>query len=485
MIATIDHDATDEFAQAFSAATNGEYMLDIMRHCLLRPHQSGVDIVKCSLEFARRSSGRVLLQYVVTVRNLDTNEERQQIVTGASYGLERTSKVWEEELRLGTNDGMDSAALRPLGFVPELDVILQVFPCDHRLPALAPLMERTQALLEPYLQEHLHRELGAGSTWSTKVVRYRGSLRACVRLTVANQAGRAQSFFAKVYASDDEAKRAWKVQREVGRHLRARDAGVQIPEPIVNLAQHRILIQEAIPGFSLFALQRQGDVLGATQGSIRAAHGLAAFHQLALPATDHRLRTPRVGTQRIQRSAHRLRATRPSLKNLATLVETDIIANIEHLPAVPPLVVHGDFKPSHVILTAERDVFVDLDKCATGEPMLDVISMMRRLGSQDDLAGTFLREYFRHVPAAWEGRLGPYYAAYLLEHAASIERSVRSRHRASVSSGDERAERALHTARAVLEGVPVTSILGSVKSPDGSVADVQRVAGEELSHDQW
>lgn len=471
MTSRFDQELLDSPDRAFSAATDSVHMRDVMQEFLVHPDDVSSEIIQCAIAFARRSEGRTLLQYIITLRNTVTGEEQEHVVTGASYGIERTRKVWEQEALYAASYLSNETALYAVTYVPDLDIILQVFPFDHRLPALTPLLQRTQTLLVPVLAEHLDLETLHEATWRTEVVRYRGTLRACVRIILTRQqAGdkgtQEQQFFAKVYASDDEAERAWKVQQDIGDALRNLDSGVQIPGSVTYLRPQRILVQEAISGPSLFTLQRQGNVVQARAGATRAAQALAAFHQLDLPALKHRLRMPRVGSMRIERSAHRLRVAQPTLDQLITRVQGNVTRRMERLPDMRDLAVHGDFKPSHVFLTEGREVFVDLDKCALGEPMLDVISMMRRLGNHKGLAETFAHEYFRHVPVAWEERLASHYAAYLFEHAASMERAVRSRQRAPARRGTERVELALQSAMAVLESATPTALLGHLEPAD-------------------
>lgn len=445
-----------ERSQAFKSATDPAAMAAVIREVLVRPDQRAEwDLTDCQIGFARRSDGRSLYHYDILLRHVHTGVERTAQVTGVSFSDRRTRNTWTQVQEVPLGENVSTSPLCPIAYVPELDMLLQVFPFDHRLPALSELLSQPPAALTERLLRQFGPQDWQMAGWQAEVQRYRVAMRACVQITISATepvAGTlaARRFYAKVYASDVEVERAWATQRDLAEAFRAQSAALALPKLVAALPEERTLVQAEAVGTSLFALQRGGDAPAARSGAERAARALAAFHQLDLAAPAHRLKTPRVGVARVQRAAHRLRVAHPELANEVDALEFTTLVQLAALPDIPEVGVHGDFKPPHLLLGREQVTLLDLDKFASGEPMLDVISMVRRLGPRHQLGALFARTYFRHAPSAWQARFAPHYAAVLLEEAAGLERAVRARLQTSPQRRDERVGQTLEKARQVL-----------------------------------
>ncbi|MCC6312611.1 MAG: methyltransferase domain-containing protein, partial [Thermomicrobiales bacterium] len=158
------------------------------------------------------------------------------------------------------------------------------------------------------------------------------------------------------------------------------------------------------------------------------------IHQLAIEAPAQRHELERSGGDRLSRNADRLRALRPDLMATIDRVEAGILDGFAAIGEAPGAPIHGDLKPAHVLLTEDASTFLDLDKFAVGEPMLDVTSLARHILrgrstnpglTPQDLAAAFVTEYFAHSPSDWQTRFGPHYAATLIGEASAAGRSVR------------------------------------------------------------
>jgi aminoglycoside phosphotransferase (APT) family kinase protein len=57
-------------------------------------------------------------------------------------------------------------------------------------------------------------------------------------------------------------------------------------------------------------------------------------------------------------------------------IEAGILAGLAAIGEVSSVPMHGDLKPQHVVFDADRVVLLDLDTFGTGEPMLDVTSIL-------------------------------------------------------------------------------------------------------------
>ena len=416
-------------ATFFREATDPARMRAVVERYLRVPGGRPVEVLACQVEYARRGSPRTVIEYKLTLRDPVSGRQWSQAASGIAYGRQRTQKVWQRVRDQHSELPASRAVLSRAAYVPELDLLLQVFPFDHQLPALEPLMAGPlPGLIEPLLATFGPGEWQVAE-WAAECVRYRVDLRASVRLTVrARETGTGETaerhFFAKTYGSGERAERASSVQRDVAAALAAGDEPFAIAPLVAYLPDDWVLVQGEVQGPSLLEVHRETTIEGVIDAVRRTARALAALHQLPVAAPPHRVELGRTDSERLRRNAERLRAARPELAPLVTEVEDGIRAGLAAIAEFSSVPVHGDLKPSHVRLDGERVILLDLDKFAAGEPMVDVTNLLfhlRRRGSS--VTRAFIEEYFRHVPGTWEQRLVPYYAWDLLTEASSSSKS--------------------------------------------------------------
>ncbi|MGH2618056.1 MAG: hypothetical protein ACRDJC_22740, partial [Thermomicrobiales bacterium] len=259
----------------------------------LQPVDGGTSyrVRECHVANTRRRDGsRGTVEYNLCLEDPATGQLWDQKVTGISYGGERTRRVWESMQRALTPQSPAPAEmLPPFAYVPELDLLLQVFPHDHRLPALARLL----AGPSPELWSSLLVELGVGDwtlrDWHAEVVQYRVDMRAILRLSVrasasADGAIAERVFYAKIYRDPGQGQRAFHAQRDLHERAIIADGPLRVARPIVYLAGWRTLVTASAPGVSLSRIIRRGDDVAPAVRSAAAA--IAAFHQLDAAAAS-------------------------------------------------------------------------------------------------------------------------------------------------------------------------------------------------------
>jgi len=426
-----------DLAALMAEVTNGERMREVVAQHLIAPDAPPITVVGCQVEFARRGVHRTLVQYRVTLRDPVAGGEWTEVVGGVASAGERT-RTWAELQRQPPPPANARRRLARVAYVPELNLLLQTFPFDHRLPALEPLMTGPV----PGLVDPLLARFGPGDWrfegWDAELARYRVDLRACVRLTVRASEIRTGSaveerFFAKIYATAEEAERAWGIQRDVVAALGPEHEPLAVAPLVAYLPEARILVQAEAPGVSLLHLLRTSTsgISGATEAVRRTARAIVAMHRLGVVAPPPRIRLGRLDPQRLHRSTDVIRAARADLAPVLAEIEAGVLAGLDDLDEAPAVPVHGDLKPGHVLFDHDRVVVLDLDKFAAGDAMQDVTNMLihlgpGRLGRKDARALTraFVTEYFADAPSGWEQRLAPYYAWALLGEAAGVARSL-------------------------------------------------------------
>jgi hypothetical protein len=453
-------------SSVFAIGTDPAQMRAILEQHLQVPGGLPFEVVDCKPSFTRGREARSLFQYDVRLRGAD-GREWNELVSGVAYSGQRTRKVWEK-LQPADVASPRELSIRRAAYVPDLDLILQVFPFDHGLPALEPLMAGTLS----ELADPIWARFGSGEwrldEWQAESVRYRVDLRASVKLTVRATESRSGSpaerrFFAKVYGGRDQAERAWTVQQDLAVAVRAASEPFGLAPLIAYLPDARVLVQDEVQAHSLPHIIRRADP-DTVAGAVRcAARAIAALHGLSIIAPEHRIELDRTDPARLRRTADILRNSRPDLDAAVAEIEAQISARLDAIGKLPSVPIHGDLKPAHLLLEEEHVVLLDLDKFAAGEPMLDVTNMLMPLRRERKtrLAGTslarvFAKEYFAHVPAGWEERLAPLYAWAVLSEATAFAVSPK-KNQSQVKTNrparrEQRVDVLVEEARAMLAG---------------------------------
>jgi hypothetical protein len=117
----------------------------------LQPLRGGpYRVTDCRLSWVRYRRGtRCVLQYTLRVADSDTGDERIQWVAGVMYAKDRTRRKWEKlqaSYRREVPDG--SSIFEPFTIIPDLGMLMEVFPYDRRLPTLPLVMAGLSPELE-------------------------------------------------------------------------------------------------------------------------------------------------------------------------------------------------------------------------------------------------------------------------------------------------------------------------------------------------
>jgi hypothetical protein len=391
------------------------------------------EIEDCRLIRLRyRQDSRCFLLYTLRLVEPDTGRERDVQVTGIIYARkDKAEQAWRELQATDPRQEIPDAWLtfEPVSYVPELDMLVQVFPYDHRLPTL-PLLA---AGPPPELERLLLTRFGPGDwrveAWNVELVRYRiqgaGMQGAVLRYTAkgrnAGTGGRREkSFYAKVYRHE-KAEQTYQTLRALWSQAGANGEGFTVVRPLAYLSDLRALILEEAPGTPLDEILLRDDTTGAVR---RVAQALAAFNQGEAPATTRRhLLADEVSL--LERAGRVLGRACPHLRPEVEFIIKDVLAGLEEVPLRPT---HRGLSPDDIFVDGDRTTFIDLDSFAKADPVLDPAHLLARLAAMPALfpipperartaAREFAEEYFAHVPGAWRDRLPFHYAGTLLKAA--------------------------------------------------------------------
>ena len=419
-----------------------------------------VDVRSCTVAYVHDAPTRCLLHYDLTVRDPDTGVDRAELVTGFVSGEDRAEQVARKILE--TAPAPAPARLIPVVPVPELDLVLQVFPFDQRLPALHRLMTGSA----PLVASAILADLGPGewriTRWRAEAARYRVDQRAMVRLTVeahdrASDATRERRAYAKVFRDSADGQRAFDVQRALWNRVGEREAAFAVARPVAYVAAAQTLLFDEVAGTSL--RQVLADPADPSAAIRQTARAMAALHQLALDEVDvaARRRPVRDELVRLEKAASALRPEAPVAGDEIDRIVAGIGTHLSRTAVGPT---HFDLKPGHVLFGPAGTTLLDFDKLTVADPMVDVANLLVFLGKErveraanrgeHDLVRTFSDEYFAQVPESWRSGFPAAYALALLVEAATAGRGMRGR--------GERSDRAatvtslIHQAGRVLDG---------------------------------
>jgi hypothetical protein len=406
-------------------------MREILQHHLRTRTGRQCEVLTCDIgDQRRRDESRRAAEYALQLREPETGHTWDETVNVISYGEERTRRVWENIRSIGpsTAGATDRPSLQPYAYVPELHLIIKVFPHDHRLPGLALLLAGPIAELVPAILA----DFGDGDWellhWDAEAVQYRVDMRAIVRFDVTASdrgSGRQErrQFYAKVYYAEDQAQQAYLGQRRLYERLDDETEWLTLASPVAHSSALRTVISRAVPGTSLANLIRQG---GDPETWLRrAAHAIARVHLLDVEAPPRPIEQE---IARLREAADVLRSRRPDLTPLIAELVDPVINGLSD---VPTSLIHGDLKPEHILIEGERVALIDFDLMAASDPMLDIARMSAFLGNARErprrsrgggasASQVFLDEYFRHVPESWRARLPIYHAMASVHKAASV-----------------------------------------------------------------
>jgi hypothetical protein len=375
-----------------------------------------------------------MLQYTLRLVEPSSGSEWRLWVVGSIYAGGRTRQIFEKLQRsdLGQEIPDTSSTFAPFSYIPDLEMLVQVFPCDRLLLALPLLMTGPLRELEPLLIA----QFGSGDwqveAWNIEPVRYVAETRATLRLTVRAQdavTGRTEEkrFYAKVYRNERKGERTYQALRELWDSASAGGLGLTVGRPIAYLSGLRTLVQEEAPGTPL------EDILFHENEAIpevrKVARALASLH-LASGWDTARCHHPGDEVTKLQRKGEILRWACPHLGPEIEKVVGAVAAGLKEAPLV---LTHGDLKPEHILLDGDRLTLLDLDAFARADPILDVAKILAELvfmplrsslppDHARAVARTFVGEYFARVPETWRTRLSLHYAGAVLKVAVGFFR---------------------------------------------------------------
>ena len=425
--------ADPDFPQ-LAIASDPARMLELFRRHLEPAAGKRYRIETCvPLRFrCRQSTARCVLQYTLRLLDPETGRGREQGVTGLVYAQPGAAeRLWQELQASDPSQGIpdDWLTFRPVGFIPDLDMVVQLFPYDRKLRNLGLVLGGALHDLDPQLLTRLAPGEWRVTERTMEPTRYRTELGAALKYTLQARdaaTGRDATLrcFVKVYRND-HGEHTFELLQSLGQRGETRYCVVR---PVAYRADLRTLVLEEAPGTALQRLLRAGQ--DAAEALRRTARAVAAFNQDDLGNATVAESPLAVQLEELRRGATIVEWARPELGAPVRAITAAVAAGLEDVPPGP---IHGDLKPDHVFLAGDRVIFIDLDSVALGDPVRDPAHLFAYVAGRVGLdalpveearaaARLFAAEYFEHVPGAWRRRFGLHCAGALVEVASAIFR---------------------------------------------------------------
>src|SRR5437016_5894813 len=124
-------------------ASDPEVMREMFRGHLSPLPGRVYHIQDCLLSWVRYLRDvRCTLQYTLRLLEPGTGRERNQWVSGVIYAEDRAERMWRKLRAAHPGQEVPQAFLtfEPVSLIPDLNMLVQVFPYDRRIPALPLLM---------------------------------------------------------------------------------------------------------------------------------------------------------------------------------------------------------------------------------------------------------------------------------------------------------------------------------------------------------
>jgi Ser/Thr protein kinase RdoA (MazF antagonist) len=284
-----------------------------------------------------------------------------------------------------------SPSRRGITMMPEMAMVVRLFPVDPALPGLAAATDpgRTMPLLEKHLLE-CRRDGWRPTALDYEVVHYKPgrlcTIRYSVRLEHPRQVGvLPRQVFGKVFR-DDRWRQCYALQEAAWQAACASGHAWRAARPVVAVPEWRFVLQEAVPGRQF--RQVIGDLpdhpvetkLNEAEDRTRAVARAVRAMQLAQVPLGPRCDFAWLLASQDSNLAY-LRQCQPMVGEELTRLREELSKVERTIRAQPLGFAHGDFAHGNVLMDGARVGIIDFDRAGQAEPAFDVAYFLTHLAS--------------------------------------------------------------------------------------------------------
>src|SRR5207247_5816225 len=173
-------------------------------------------IRECLLsQVSYQQAARCILQYTLRLVEPGTGRERSQWVTGSIYTQDKAEQIWQRLREADPGPDIPEAfqTFAPVSYIPDLKMLVQVFPYDRRLPISPLLLAGPSSELEPLLLSRFGPGDWHIEAWNIEPIYYRPGAALVLRHAVqardgANGTVSEKRIYLKVFSSRNDEEHA-------------------------------------------------------------------------------------------------------------------------------------------------------------------------------------------------------------------------------------------------------------------------------------
>jgi aminoglycoside phosphotransferase (APT) family kinase protein len=353
-------------------------------------------VASAAIETMRYTPGRECVVLYSLRFGHDQSRPISALATFVNHEMGEDIYLSHHEAGAATPDGLPGQAV----VLREYSCLVEFFPGDWRLPSLA-------RAVEGGLMARLLKDLSAGAGPTPQVdvavLQYRPHRR-CLLLYVAKSPPDTsrREVIGKVFRPGATAARTFAALDA----LYEQAADGLVPAPLALVRELDLVLMERVGGMSLKRVikgARRGR--GVAHAMALAAETLVTLHGRQLESGE--LRRPEGDVKQLRAHVKQLAPLAAALAARAEELLERSASRLASLPTALPCCIHGDFKPSQLLLDGTRVRVVDLDRTCMGDPALDLGNFMAQLHKESlkhpeqadlrPLAPYFLTQYQRRA----------------------------------------------------------------------------------------
>ncbi len=280
--------------------------------------------------------------------------------------------------RKGSNNQLDARPLVSLcavppaesdrpAYLPELDMLIWIFPSDPALSQLAHLCDanRVPGLIP---DQAIGQDVG-GERCASRItfdpISYHPENRCTIRYTVRRDRQSDRIIYGKTF-SDDRGRDVYGLLKTLWRWSQEAPEAFLIPYPYAYDETVKTIWQQGLTGKPLLAIINPDNY----QDYVRnAAKSLAHLHRSSLPLPP----SPELNLRldRLKEQALRIAHTLPTVKEALISLTEDLDPPPVGLAQSPRTPVHGSFRLDEILSCDDRLGLSDFDNCCIGDPFED------------------------------------------------------------------------------------------------------------------
>jgi hypothetical protein len=444
-------------------AANPSSMLEVLQRRLKPGPGKHLELQECipgRFRLSKRGS-RITCQYTLRVMDPDRGQALCLPIVAVIYSeLSRAQEIWTELKASHPPDAVPArfSTFEPLTLIPELQMLVYVFPYDRCLRNLPELLAGPWPELLAVFQSRFGEGYWQIVQQTAEPLRYLAEETAVIRYVVeardsAGAAPKTWRFYSKIYRTR-HGEATWQLLRHLPQD--AETLGFTVAEPVTYCSQRRCLVLAEARGSSLQSVlessalgsspayptngqagdsaapvpnrdDSSGESASQLMRRIRAvARAMAAFNQAKIPAIKHHSAEEQV--RFLTAATDLLGWACPGSARLLDQIVADIRKQLRDVPAVP---IQWDLKVDHIFLENDKVTFIDQDTVSLGDPARDPAHLAAQIACRIDTpqisselareaADALIEEYFSLVPAGWRSQLTLQYVIAVLETACGL-----------------------------------------------------------------